>query len=382
MSDQMADFDDRRRSRPLQSPGRDASGRRPSLPNAALAAAACAALSACSAQTTSTTRVATTAAPPVALAAAPTAVVADAQPVAASAPMIGKLYAPSTRKPGSVGVGLASWYGPRFHGRRTANGETFDKDSLTAAHPTLPLPSYVRVTNVSNGRSLVVRVNDRGPFHKGRLIDVSQRTADVLGFRGAGVGNVKVDYIGLAGAGASDNRKLIATYQEFGRPTAPEGMQVARLRPVSDAELVGGAPATGVVLARADAPAPSVAVGLRGPQSVTVAAYAPQPAERPLAAAMERPAQVAVRPAAVAGSAPVEPAQKRVVRPSEPVLASVAPAVEVKVEPAKVELAAAPAQPAAKRNPAVSARIAASFEGFDSFGAGPQAAPGAFTGLR
>src|SRR5256885_13532990 len=86
--------------------------------------------------------------------------------------------------------GMASWYGDDFHGRQTANGEVFDMTSLTAAHPTLPMPSYARVTNLANGRSLVVRVNDRGPYHGNRLIDVSNRAADLLEFRGHGVARV------------------------------------------------------------------------------------------------------------------------------------------------------------------------------------------------
>ena len=76
--------------------------------------------------------------------------------------------------------GLASWYGDDFHGRLTANGEVFDMGSLTAAHPTLPMPCYARVTNLANGKSLVVRVNDRGPYHGNRLIDVSNKAAELL----------------------------------------------------------------------------------------------------------------------------------------------------------------------------------------------------------
>ena len=80
-------------------------------------------------------------------------------------------------------VGLASWYGPTFHGRLTANGEVFDRNSITAAHTTMPLPSYARVTNLENGRSLIVRVNDRGPFHDNRTIDLSERSATMLSFK-------------------------------------------------------------------------------------------------------------------------------------------------------------------------------------------------------
>lgn len=99
---------------------------------------------------------------------------------------------------GYSAIGMASWYGADFHGRRTADGESFDMNSLTAAHPTLPLPCRVRVTNLANRRSIVVRVNDRGPYVHHRLIDVSARTAKVLGFYTHGLAKVKVDYIGRA----------------------------------------------------------------------------------------------------------------------------------------------------------------------------------------
>jgi rare lipoprotein A len=95
-------------------------------------------------------------------------------------------------------IGLASWYGAFHHGRPTANGETFDMHALTAAHPTLQLPSVVRVTNLANGRSLSVRVNDRGPFAENRLIALSQAAARELGFEDQGVTEVHVQYLGLA----------------------------------------------------------------------------------------------------------------------------------------------------------------------------------------
>ncbi|HEY1474671.1 MAG TPA: septal ring lytic transglycosylase RlpA family protein [Pseudolabrys sp.] len=113
-------------------------------------------------------------------------------------------------------VGMASWYGDDFHGRYTANGEIFDMNSLSAAHPTLPLPSYVRVTNLTNHKSLVVRVNDRGPYVGDRLIDVSVRTARLLGFYGNGLTKVKVEYVGRAPLEGSDDRKLAATLREPG----------------------------------------------------------------------------------------------------------------------------------------------------------------------
>jgi rare lipoprotein A len=97
-------------------------------------------------------------------------------------------------------TGVASWYGPGFHGQRTANGEIFDESGLTAAHPTLPMPVNVRVTNLDNGRSLVLRVNDRGPFARGRIIDVSARAARLLGFYGKGTANVRVTCLARADA--------------------------------------------------------------------------------------------------------------------------------------------------------------------------------------
>ena len=113
--------------------------------------------------------------------------------------------------------GLASWYGPGFHGRQTANGEVFDQHAVSAAHPTLPIPSYVRVTNLSNSRSLIVRVNDRGPFHDNRIIDVSKTVADALDFRKNGVARVKVDYVAPASTDGSDDQILIATLRDDGR---------------------------------------------------------------------------------------------------------------------------------------------------------------------
>lgn len=90
-------------------------------------------------------------------------------------------------------TGIASWYGPGFHAKRTANGEIFDANELTAAHRTLQMPSLVRVTNLDNGRSVVLRVNDRGPFARGRIIDVSSKAADLLAFKGKGTAKVRVE---------------------------------------------------------------------------------------------------------------------------------------------------------------------------------------------
>ncbi|MCP4547760.1 MAG: septal ring lytic transglycosylase RlpA family protein [bacterium] len=92
-------------------------------------------------------------------------------------------------------TGTASWYGGKYHGRTTANGETFDKNAMTAAHKTLPFGTRVRVTNLGNGRSVVVRINDRGPFIRGRIIDLSRKAAERLGFRKAGLAKVRVEII-------------------------------------------------------------------------------------------------------------------------------------------------------------------------------------------
>jgi rare lipoprotein A len=116
--------------------------------------------------------------------------------------------------------GLASWYGRDFHGRLTANGEVFDMEAITAAHPTLPMPSYVRVTNLANRRSLIVRVNDRGPFHSNRVIDLSHKSAQLLGFKDNGVARVRVEYVGRAALEGSDDRRLAATLRH-GEPAPP-----------------------------------------------------------------------------------------------------------------------------------------------------------------
>lgn len=137
----------------------------------------------------------------------------------------GRTYVPTNGK-GYQRDGWASWYGTAFHGRLTANGEVFDRQSIAAAHPTLPLPSYVRVTNMVNKRSMIVRVNDRGPYEQDRLIDVSERVADALEFRRKGVSRVRVEYLGKASTRGSDDEKLLATLRldtpaPFGRGGGP-----------------------------------------------------------------------------------------------------------------------------------------------------------------
>ena len=108
---------------------------------------------------------------------------------------LGKRYVPLTSVQPFRQSGLASWYGKRYHGQKTSSGETYDMYAMTAAHATLPIPSYVRVTNLANGRSVVVRVNDRGPFKSDRVIDLSYVAAYKLGFIQAGQARVEVEAI-------------------------------------------------------------------------------------------------------------------------------------------------------------------------------------------
>ncbi len=116
----------------------------------------------------------------------------------------GRTYRPA-EQPGYNRVGIASWYGELFHGRYTANGEIYDMNALTAAHPTLPLPTYARVTNVQNGSSLIVRGNDRGPYANDRIIDMSRRSAQALGFQRNGTARVRVQYLGRAPLDGNDS---------------------------------------------------------------------------------------------------------------------------------------------------------------------------------
>lgn len=114
--------------------------------------------------------------------------------------IMGKTYYPISSSEGFTEQGIASWYGHPFHGRKTANGEKYNMYEMTAAHPTLPLPTYVRVTNLKNGRSVVVKVNDRGPFKKNRVIDMSYRGAQVLGFAEQGVTPVHIEALPTDGS--------------------------------------------------------------------------------------------------------------------------------------------------------------------------------------
>lgn len=182
-----------------------------------------------------------------------------------------KWYKPK-EDPNYAAVGLASWYGPNFHGRKTANGEIFDQYAISAAHPTMPLPSYARVTNLDTGTSLIVRVNDRGPFHSGRVIDLSARAAQMLGYADNGVASVKVEYVGKARIDGHDERFLMASYRTPGAP-----------------DIEPGATMPGTMLAMADEPVPDGPVPAEPvagvppvePVQVAFAASIPVPLSRP-----------------------------------------------------------------------------------------------------
>src|SRR5438105_6267442 len=143
--------------------------------------------------------------------------------------------------------GTASWYGDDFHGRLTANGEVFDMGALTAAHPTLPMPCYARVTNLSNGKSLIVRVNDRGPYANNRLIDVSNKAAELLEFKSVGIARVRVEYVGRAPLEGSDDRQLIATLRTGAPAPSPSTVRIAAARPFVPELPSGGRPIRGDV---------------------------------------------------------------------------------------------------------------------------------------
>ena len=142
----------------------------------------------------------------------------------------GQTYQP-VAGPGYVATGEASWYGMDFHGRLTANGEIFGAYYLTAASPVLPIPCYARVTNLENGRSVMVRVNDRGPYMSGRVADLSLETATVLGYAAAGTARIKIAYVGPAPLEGDDSKMLMASFSTTTpAPVAPQIM-VAEVQP-------------------------------------------------------------------------------------------------------------------------------------------------------
>ncbi|MBG9996231.1 septal ring lytic transglycosylase RlpA family protein [Pseudoalteromonas sp. NZS127_1] len=124
--------------------------------------------------------------------------------------VLGKSYSPMLDETGYSEEGIASWYGRKFHGYHTSNGETYDMFAMTAAHKTLPLPSFVKVTNTANGKSVIVRVNDRGPFHDDRVIDLSYAAAYKLGYYTHGTAKVKLEAVTLAGSAVNQTYIQVA----------------------------------------------------------------------------------------------------------------------------------------------------------------------------
>jgi rare lipoprotein A len=212
----------------------------------------------------------------------------------------GRTYVPN-ENPNYTREGTASWYGPSFHGRMTANGEIFDKYSVSAAHTTMPLPSYARVTNLSNNRSIIVRVNDRGPYHGNRVIDVSQRVAESLEFKHLGTAKVRVDYVGRASTTGSDDKQLMATLSTDGTPARMPGSSPRIMLASASAPIIPFAAAEKTVSSsleqtsvHEDHPAAEVVGSPASSASVPAAAavqnmpsqmmaFAPLPPERPLA---------------------------------------------------------------------------------------------------
>ena len=193
--------------------------------------------------------------------------------------------------------GIASWYGSDFHGRLTANGEVYDMASVSAAHRTLPIPSYARVTNLANHRSIVVRVNNRGPFHDDRIIDLSVRTAQALDFHKNGITRVRVEYVGPAPLEGSDDKMLLATLRDDGRPApAPALVRVAAASPFIPESVRRPALAAGAV------PLPPERPFDFGPSPAEDAA--PGPVASTATSPLIRPAATA---AAFVGTAPLRP---------------------------------------------------------------------------
>lgn len=199
----------------------------------------------------------------------------------------GKRYVPREKPDGFSQAGNASWYGIAFHGRKTANGEIYDRNMISAAHPTMPLPSYARVTNTRNNHSIIVRVNDRGPYHGGRIVDVSERTANLLGFKHLGTARVRIDYMGPASLAGSDDQRLVASLRTNGPASVPGGLpaqvMVASAEPVASAvprqaapmqaRAIGFAPETPV----STAPAPVSTPGSANSGVVTATRFTPAP---------------------------------------------------------------------------------------------------------
>ncbi|WP_078058220.1 septal ring lytic transglycosylase RlpA family protein [Rhizobium rhizosphaerae] len=221
----------------------------------------------------------------------------------------GKWYQPK-EEPGYDKVGMTSWYGSAFHGRLTANGEVYDTYHLSAAHPTFPLPSYARVTNLENGSSVVVRVNDRGPYEYNRLIDLSSKAADLLDVKRKGSAKVRVQYVGKAPLEGNDMPFLMASYVPKGDRTPhslPGGGQIASgVMVASSASMREEVGSFGGSLFRHTSPEPRVVTGPTVRE--TPRAAAPAVAEHKAAKPVAAPAKTVAAPvmaAAVPAPAPV-----------------------------------------------------------------------------
>ncbi|MER8481155.1 septal ring lytic transglycosylase RlpA family protein [Mesorhizobium sp. M1322] len=196
----------------------------------------------------------------------------------------GKWYYPKEDKRYAK-MGLASWYGEAFHGRLTANGEVYDMTHLTGAHPTMPLPSYARVTNLKTGSSVIVRVNDRGPYHDGRIIDVSKRAAEMLDYANIGTAKVKVEYVGRAPLHGNDDQYLMASYNPGNRVPDPSdglptGVMIAMNGPSPSRALAAAAPFPGQLTNSASAQ-PVAAAQTPAAGTVTLPDFGPIVPERP-----------------------------------------------------------------------------------------------------
>lgn len=177
----------------------------------------------------------------------------------------GKWYYPK-EDPGYRKKGKASWYGDAFHGRLTANGEIYDMTHLTAAHPTMPLPSYARVTNMKNGHSVIVRVNDRGPYSHGRIIDLSRRAAELLDYTREGTAEVQVEYVGRAPLHGKDDQYLMASYRPGNRVPDPaqDGLPDGVMIAMNGSGPSGGARAASPFPGELTTQAPAASVGSDG----------------------------------------------------------------------------------------------------------------------
>src|SRR5690554_5232815 len=200
-------------------------------------------------------------------------------------------------------TGIASWYGPGFHGRQTANGERYDQNDLTAAHPTLPMPSLVRVTNLENGRSIDLRINDRGPFSKSRIIDVSHRAAQLLGCDREGTAKVRVKVL------RDESMQLAAIARGEVLPPSPASLptgsvQVAQAEP-KPAPVVPAEAPKAPALVHARSPMPDGLIHMEQPQATNVfiqaGAFTDYQNASQLASRLQPHGYVQIEPTAISG---------------------------------------------------------------------------------